>query len=142
MASKQYARSMDGLLDACFDQLQDLRDGVSNPAETMAFARTAEVAVSAVDAQSRKLALEFAHVQRVLELENRKMELANEQNRLLSPARTEEVSEVSEFGDDDEDDAFIPVRNGFAGEVGYEETGDRKPTLELSVQRHAESDVS
>lgn len=61
--SKVYARSIDGLVDALFDQLQDIRDGISTPAEAEVFARNAELIIQATDASQRAKALQMSHDQ-------------------------------------------------------------------------------
>jgi len=73
MAGKQYKRDMDGLIDACFDQLQDLRDGISNTSETTAFAKTAELIIRAAEADVRRQAMHYMHEQRMLELRNQRL---------------------------------------------------------------------
>ena len=66
---------MDGLIDAAFDQLQDLRDGIASAHETIAFAKTADLIVRGVEADLKRAALVYAHEQRMRELENRKLEI-------------------------------------------------------------------
>jgi len=51
---KQYSRTPEGLVDALFDELQDLRDGVHAAPETNALAKLAEIAVRAMELDLRE----------------------------------------------------------------------------------------
>lgn len=84
-SAKTYARSVDGLIDACFDQLEDLRDGISNSNETIAFAKAAEMIIRGVETNLKARALQYAHDQRMAELSNDRLEL---ERQTLLPAST------------------------------------------------------
>ena len=46
--TKIYDRTMSGLRDALFDELQDLRAGIANPNEALAFAKLADKIIQTV----------------------------------------------------------------------------------------------
>jgi hypothetical protein len=81
MASKQYERTIDGLIDACFDELQDLRDGLSTANDSIAFAKTAEVMLRGVEIDIKRKAMQQAHEQRMYLLANERLELTYAKRR-------------------------------------------------------------
>lgn len=128
MAAKIYARSMDGLIDACFDQLQDLRDGISNANETIAFAKAAEMIVRGVEADLKRKALQYAHDQRMLELNNRKLELTYDKNQ--------EATEATDGGADQMAQGCTTAQIGGSGTCNADEeirsgSSSHKKTVEL-----------
>ena len=53
-AKKTYARTLEGLRDSLFDELEDLRQGVSAPHEAIAFSNLARQIVNTADIEIRR----------------------------------------------------------------------------------------
>jgi hypothetical protein len=106
MAGKHYTRDMQGLIDACFDQLQDMRDGIATAAETIAFAKSADIVVRAVETDLKREALKYAHDQRMLQLANERLALEKLTTGDNSASQT---IEHDDFEGEEDDDSSCPV---------------------------------
>lgn len=51
---KKYERTLDGLRDSLFDELEDLREGTSGPHEAIAFSKLASQIVATCDVEIRR----------------------------------------------------------------------------------------
>lgn len=123
MAGKKYERNIDGLIDACFDQLQDLNDGISDKEETVAFARTADVIVRAIEVTTKREALHFSHKQRMAELTIKRLEIIHDAKTI----NQEDLSE-SEIADDFDEGSEEGGVGSDSGALGIEEAGGGEAT--------------
>lgn len=76
---KVYERSPAGLRDALFDQMEDLRDGISSADEAIAFAQLSNQVLKTAEAEHRQKAIELQ--ERQTELEERQTALAEAEER-------------------------------------------------------------
>lgn len=88
--AKQYARSTDGLRDALFDEMEDLRVGASHPQEALAFASLAGRVIESCDLDLRREAANERAEQRAL----RNRELAAREKELLALPAPQEGDDV------------------------------------------------
>ena len=61
--AKRYSRNVAGLRDALFDEIEDLREGHSQPHEAIAFAKLADQVIRTIETDQRRVALHMAHKQ-------------------------------------------------------------------------------
>lgn len=74
-ARKTWSRSIEGLRDALFDELEDLRSGASSPHEAVAFSTLSEVVLATFDKEMKKAAFDMAIKERAVQLEERRVAL-------------------------------------------------------------------
>jgi hypothetical protein len=98
--NKVYARSVEGLRDALFDELEDLREGASSPHEAVAFSTLAERVLDTFDKEMKKAAFDMAVKERAQRLEELKVALL-EQKPIIDTTNIG-ISEYEEELDDDQ----------------------------------------
>ena len=85
--SKKYERTIIGLRDALFDELEDIRDGVSAPHEAIAFSKLAQNIITTVEVELKKEILQEAKARR----ESHDKELERRHTRALFTHQPNEI---------------------------------------------------
>jgi len=72
---KSYPRDIGGLRDALFDEIEDIRDGVSSPHEAVAFCSLAETVLNTYECELKARAFQISMQERELRLEENKLKI-------------------------------------------------------------------
>lgn len=77
---KSYPRDIGGLRDALFDEIEDIRDGVSSPHEAIAFCSLSESVLETYSCELKARAFQLSVQERQLHMAERRLELDRKQN--------------------------------------------------------------